>query len=81
MNKQEAGQRGGIACRLRQGTDYVPVILIVGSLCQLLQFPIVTEYFSLQGSKGGDATLNRHGRDHFSAIGKLGGRPRENKIN
>ena len=77
MTKAEAGHRGGTACRLRQGLDYVPMILMAGIHSLILQVPIQTEYFSIQGSKGGSTTLERHGREHMQAIGKRGGRPKK----
>jgi hypothetical protein len=76
MNKKESGQRGGAVCKLRQGTDYVPLILMAGPFSQVLQYPIETEYFSIQGSKGGSATFELYGSKHMRAIGRLGGRPR-----
>jgi general stress protein YciG len=77
MNKQEAGRRGGTSCKLRQGTDYVPLILMAGAFSQILQYPVETEYFSLQGSKGGSATFDRYGRAYMAALGRKGGRPRQ----
>lgn len=33
-------------------------------------------YYGDIGSKGGNETLRRHGREHYRAIGKRGGRPK-----
>jgi len=74
LDKTKSGSKGGISCKLRQGTDYIPFILMAGSYSQLLQIPIEIDYFSIQGSKGGNSTFNKYGHNHMSRIGKMGGR-------
>jgi len=74
MTKTESGSKGGLSCKLRQGTYYIPFIFMSGSYSEILQMPIETDYFSIQGSKGGNSTFNKYGHNHMSEIGKMGGR-------
>jgi general stress protein YciG len=67
----QKGRLGGVATRDRHI-----------SLCPLCGIPTKNQHFADTGKRGGDTTLQRHGRDFYSQIGRLGGRgnTREKRI-
>ena len=63
MTSQDSGHKGGIATRDNHPT-----------LCPLCGSLIKSQFFSETGEKGGQATLQRYGREHFVKAGRMGGR-------
>ena len=63
MTPQDSGHKGGIATRDNHPT-----------LCPLCGSLIKSKFFSETGAKGGQATLERHGREHYVRAGRMGGR-------
>lgn len=63
MNPEESGRLGGLATRNNHMT-----------LCPLCGSPVKSQFFSENGKKGGEATLQKHGKGFYSEIGRLGGR-------
>ena len=63
MDPRESGHKGGLATRDNHIT-----------LCPLCGSPVKSQFFSENGQKGGEATLQKHGRAFYSKIGHLGGR-------
>ena len=63
MNPKDSGHKGGVATRDNHPT-----------LCPLCGSLIKSRFFSETGEKGGQATLQRYGREHYVRAGKMGGR-------
>lgn len=63
MNPVETGRQGGVATR----DNHPTVCPWCGSL-------VKSQFFSENGQKGGEATLQRYGREHFVNMGRMGGR-------
>ena len=63
MIPEESGRRGGLATR----DNHI-------SLCPSCGNPIKSRFFSENGQKGGQTTLQRYGPDFYREIGRLGGR-------
>ena len=63
MTATEKGKLGGTATR----DNHI-------SVCPLCGSPVKNQHLADTGRKGGEATLNKHGRSHYSRIGRLGGR-------
>jgi len=63
MNPQESGRKGGLATR----DNHI-------SLCPCCGNPMKSSFFEKTGQKGGERTLQKHGRAFYSEIGHLGGR-------
>ena len=69
MNNQESGHKGGLATR----DNHITLCPLCGSL-------IKNRFFSETGAKGGQATLQRYGREHYVKAGKMGGRGNKKNI-
>jgi len=63
MNPTDSGHKGGIATRDNHPT-----------LCPLCGSLVKSQFYKETGMKGGQATLQKHGRAFYSKIGHLGGR-------
>ena len=63
MDPRESGHKGGLATR----DNHITLCPLCGSL-------IKNRFFTETGAKGGQATLQRHGREHYVKAGKMGGR-------
>ena len=63
MIPRESGRKGGLATR----DNHI-------SLCPCCGNPIKSAFFEKNGQKGGEATLNKYGREHFVKAGRMGGR-------
>ena len=63
MNNQESGRLGGVATRDNHPT-----------LCPLCGALIKSRFFSETGARGGQATLEKYGREHYIRAGRMGGR-------
>ena len=63
MTPEESGRKGGLATR----DNHI-------SLCPCCGNPIRSSFFEKTGQKGGEATLNKYGREHFVKAGRMGGR-------
>ena len=63
MDKQTAGRKGGVATK----NNHITLCSLCGSL-------VKSQFFSETGEKGGQATLQRHGREHYVRAGRMGGR-------
>lgn len=69
MSPQESGRRGGTTTR----DNHL-------SLCPLCGAPKKNQFFAETGKKGGEMTLQRHGKSFYSQIGRLGGRGNTREI-
>ena len=74
MNKSEAGHLGGIETSVRFGPVRCPTC---GYLPEKSEFHVRNGRHG--GSRGGRKVLKIYGRNHFSEIGRLGGRPKEDR--
>jgi general stress protein YciG len=63
MNPKDSGHKGGIATRDNHIT-----------LCSECGHLIKSQFYSETGAKGGATTLKRYGREHYTNMGKKGGR-------
>jgi general stress protein YciG len=63
MNPKDSGCKGGIRTR-----DNHP------SLCPLCGSLVKSQFYSEVGQAGGEATLNKYGREHYQRAGRMGGR-------
>jgi len=76
MNHHESGRRGGQALAKLSAheciCDRCGQVLVKKARRVLGQH----NHFDDIGSDGGQATLERHGREHFREIGRMGGRGR-----
>jgi hypothetical protein len=87
MNKQEAARLGGLATAEKYGLNCVRCPLD-GRLCEARLRAEKSEFHTknarkgglIGGRKGGEVTKRRHGKEFFSRIGKLGGRPRNKEV-
>ena len=74
MNKSEAGKIGAAVTKERCGLKYCPY-------CGAL---MLNDFYQKNGHKGGlkggKTTRDRYGFEHFSEIGKKGGRPRRKAV-
>jgi len=63
MTPKESGRKGGIATR----DNHI-------SLCPLCGRPVKNQFYKDNGTHGGQATFQKHGKEFYQAIGRLGGR-------
>ena len=63
MIPKESGKLGGTATRDKHI-----------SVCPLCGTPVKNQHFAETGRRGGETTLQKHGRGFYSQIGRLGGR-------
>jgi len=63
MKPQESGRKGRITTR----DSHI-------ALCPTCGQPIKSQFFSENGKRGGEATLEKYGREFYSKIGRMGGR-------
>ena len=63
MTPQDSGHKGGVATK----NNHITLCPLCGSL-------IKSQFFSETGEKGGQATLERYGREHYVRAGRMGGR-------
>jgi len=69
MRAAEARLKGAIATKRNHGLEICPCC---GQIMQ-------SGFYAENGRKGGEMTLQVHGRDFFSEIGKMGGRGNKRK--
>jgi hypothetical protein len=87
MNKQGAARLGGIATAEKYGLNCVRCPLD-GRLCEARLRAEKSEFHTenarkgglIGGRKGGEVTKRRHGKEHYSRIGKLGGRGNKKEV-
>ena len=63
MTPQDSGHKGGIATRDNHPT-----------LCPLCGHLVKSQFYKETGTKGGEATKRKYGREFFVQAGHLGGR-------
>ncbi|MCK9569567.1 general stress protein [Candidatus Pacearchaeota archaeon] len=82
MNHSEAAHLGGLATAKKYGLNCVRCPLD-GRLCEARLRDEKSEFHTengrkgglIGGQKGGEVTRRRHGKEFYSRIGKMGGRP------
>jgi hypothetical protein len=73
MSHSEAGRLGGISTSIKYGVESLRCPTC-GHLMEKSEFH--AKAGSIGGSIGGRKVLKLYGREHFSKLGKMGGRPR-----